>query len=146
MKDGIRSLEPTDLTAVQSLIRALPGGGLRPEFHWPDEALLGEIGSLPGRGLWMAGELVAFVVWRDLGNEAEISILASDVRHQRKGWMGQLLSEIFNSAHYAAWILEVHEQNHAARELYRRLGFHEVGRRSGYYRDGGAALVLRREI
>lgn len=38
--------------------------------------------------------------------------------------------------------LEVHEGNLAAQALYRRLGFLDVGRRSRYYRDGGAAVLM----
>ena len=46
--------------------------------------------------------------------------------------------------------LEVDEENAAARRLYARAGFKEVGRRKGYYpKDAGqatAALVLRRDL
>jgi [ribosomal protein S18]-alanine N-acetyltransferase len=46
--------------------------------------------------------------------------------------------------------LEVDEDNMPARRLYQRAGFHEVGRRSGYYPQGAAkaatALVLRRDL
>ena len=46
--------------------------------------------------------------------------------------------------------LEVEESNMPARRLYRRAGFHEVGRREGYSPDPSgkpaAALVLRRDL
>src|SRR5207302_987278 len=46
--------------------------------------------------------------------------------------------------------LEVGEDNAPARQLYRRMGFGEVGRREGYYPDrpgsASAALVLRRDL
>jgi ribosomal-protein-alanine N-acetyltransferase len=46
--------------------------------------------------------------------------------------------------------LEVDDDNIAARRLYARSAFREVGRRDGYYpRSGGAAgaaLVLRRDL
>ncbi|TQF76591.1 ribosomal-protein-alanine acetyltransferase, partial [Elioraea sp. Yellowstone] len=38
--------------------------------------------------------------------------------------------------------LEVAVGNAAARRLYGRLGFREVGQRRGYYPDGADALVL----
>lgn len=38
--------------------------------------------------------------------------------------------------------LEVKTGNHAALQLYRKLGFEEVGRRCGYYEDGSDALRL----
>jgi ribosomal-protein-alanine N-acetyltransferase len=47
-------------------------------------------------------------------------------------------------------VFEVEESNMPARRLYRRAGFHDVGRREGYYRDPSgstiAALVLRRDL
>jgi [ribosomal protein S18]-alanine N-acetyltransferase len=42
-----------------------------------------------------------------------------------------------------AVFLEVAPGNSAARALYQRFGFVEVGRRRGYYADGSDALVLR---
>jgi [ribosomal protein S18]-alanine N-acetyltransferase len=42
--------------------------------------------------------------------------------------------------------LEVSERNVPACRLYRRAGFHEVGRRQGYYEGGTTALVLRRNL
>jgi ribosomal-protein-alanine N-acetyltransferase len=43
----------------------------------------------------------------------------------------------------AAIFLEVSVGNEAARKLYARAGFTEVGRRARYYADGADALVLR---
>ena len=45
-----------------------------------------------------------------------------------------------------AVFLEVDEHNAPACRLYRRAGFHEVGRRQGYYDGGATALVLRRDL
>ena len=45
-----------------------------------------------------------------------------------------------------AVFLEVGEHNTPAGRLYRRAGFHEVGRRQGYYDGGATALVLRRDL
>ncbi|HEY1152975.1 MAG TPA: ribosomal-protein-alanine N-acetyltransferase RimI, partial [Pseudolabrys sp.] len=48
-----------------------------------------------------------------------------------------------------AVFLEVSENNAAARRLYARAGFREVGRRPNYYRDADGtthALVLRRDL
>ena len=43
----------------------------------------------------------------------------------------------------ATMFLEVSTRNEAARTLYARAGFTEVGRRARYYADGSDALVLR---
>jgi ribosomal-protein-alanine N-acetyltransferase len=42
--------------------------------------------------------------------------------------------------------LEVSTQNPAARGLYQRLGFTQVGRRASYYADGSDALVLAKKL
>jgi ribosomal-protein-alanine N-acetyltransferase len=46
--------------------------------------------------------------------------------------------------------LEVEENNRPARRLYERAGFTVVGRREGYYRQGGGeplnALLMRRDL
>lgn len=42
--------------------------------------------------------------------------------------------------------LEVSERNIAAMELYRKTGFHECGRREGYYQDGASAVKMSIEL
>ena len=42
--------------------------------------------------------------------------------------------------------LEVHEKNRRAIRLYRREGYAQFGRRSGYYRDFGDALRFRKDV
>ena len=42
----------------------------------------------------------------------------------------------------AQGLLEVRDGNLAAITLYRRFGFHETGRRKGYYEDGADALLM----
>ncbi|MHB2168288.1 GNAT family N-acetyltransferase [Alsobacter sp. R-9] len=111
-----------------------------------DDAVLG-LGA--GRGRALEG----FVLSRRAADEAEILTIAVATGARRSG-IGQALM----LAHFAqlaargvrALFLEVDEGNVAARALYRRLGFAEVGRRNAYYRrpDGSkaTALVLRRPL
>jgi ribosomal protein S18 acetylase RimI-like enzyme len=42
--------------------------------------------------------------------------------------------------------LEVDERNARAIALYRRAGFHQIGRDTGYYEDGGAALRMEKRL
>ena len=100
------------------------------------------------------GRAVAgFILSRLAAGEAEILSVAVGNRHRGRG-LGRRLLDLHLRRLAAmgvhAVFLEVEENNMAARRLYDRAGFHEVGRRGGYYpRHNGeavAALVLRRDI
>jgi tRNA threonylcarbamoyladenosine biosynthesis protein TsaB len=95
---------------------------------------------------------IGYVLVRAAGGEAEILSLAVDAHHRRRG-LGRRLVEaaLAEAARNAAesLFLEVGEANRAARALYEKLGFHEVGRRPGYYhgpRGSEDALSYRREL
>lgn len=94
----------------------------------------------------VAGYVCAQVV----GDEGEILNLAVRPADRRRGVARTLveaaLAELRRRGVGAVY-LEVRESNAAARVLYRRLGFSEVGRRHGYYRRPREdALVLRAEL
>lgn len=106
-------------------------------------------GVFDSRGARLHG----FVLSRRAADEAEILTIAMAESQRRAGLGGKLLA--FHLAQLAArgvkaLFLEVDEANAAARALYARFGFAEVGRRPAYYRtaEGGrsTALVLRRAL
>lgn len=96
---------------------------------------------------------VGFILSRRAADEAEILSVAV-----ARSWRGRGLARRLLELHLRrlaglglrAVFLEVDEDNTPARRLYARAGFHEVGRRPGYYAQGAgktaAALVLRRDI
>lgn len=80
--------------------------------------------------------------------EAEIHTVAVDPARQREGIGQALLDALLTVAdeHAAPLFLEVRDDNIAARELYRRNGFAELGVRRGYYPQSGRdAITMRRE-
>jgi ribosomal-protein-alanine N-acetyltransferase len=95
---------------------------------------------------------IAFIVSRRAADEAEILSVAVARPWQGRGLARRLLDlHLRRLAGFGlrAVFLEVDEENEPARRLYARAGFHEVGRRPGYYPQGGAAraaLVLRRDL
>ena len=100
------------------------------------------------------GRTVAgFILSRLAADEAEILSVAVGNRFRGRG-LGRRLLDLhlrrLAALGIQAVFLEVEDNNTAARRLYERAGFHEVGRRGGYYpRDddeAGSALVLRRDI
>lgn len=81
-------------------------------------------------------QLTGFVLWRCAADEAEVLTLAVAPAHRRRGLASLLLDAVAAAAYdrgVARLFCEVAEDNGAARALYRRLGFADVGRRPGYY-------------
>jgi [ribosomal protein S18]-alanine N-acetyltransferase len=98
----------------------------------------------------MVGRMfVGFILSRLATREAEILSIAI-----APNWRGRGLARPLLDLHIRrlaglgvrAVFLEVDEHNAPANGLYRNAGFHEVGRRQGYYDSGATALVLRRDL
>jgi ribosomal-protein-alanine N-acetyltransferase len=96
---------------------------------------------------------VGFVLARVAAGEAEILTLAVARSHRRAGLGWQLMDAVLRELHAArvqALFLEVDETNAGAVALYRRLGFHQVGKRPAYYKGADntrtGALVMRRDL
>lgn len=90
-----------------------------------------------------------FVLWRTLGDEAEILSIGVRPSARRLGAaviMMQAALEDARAEGLRAMFLEVDAENVAARALYEKLGFYLVGRRKGYYRNGHDAHVLRKDL
>jgi [ribosomal protein S18]-alanine N-acetyltransferase len=102
----------------------------------------------------MAGRaLVGFILSRMAAGEAEILSVAVTEARRGRGLARALLHlhlRRLAGLGARAVFLEVDEDNTPARRLYARAGFHEVGRRPGYYpqANGNAAtaLTLRRDL
>lgn len=110
--------------------------------HWTREQIAEECRS-GGRVLRDASHrILAFVLYRDVGEAWEIGFLATRNDAKRHGLMTELLKRIIalRPSGKALW-LEVHEANQPARRLYEKLGFQETAKRRGYYSDGGTAIL-----
>ena len=94
--------------------------------------------------------LVGYVVALVMADEGEIADVAVLPAARRRGIARVLLERMMADAVDAgvrALFLEVRESNVAARALYDALGFVQVGRRVGYYRQPSEdALLLRRDL
>lgn len=110
-----------------------------------------------GYGVWRVGERAAgpvgFVLARLAAGEGEILTVAVARAFRGLGLGRELMEAVLRELHAQraeALFLEVDESNAPAVALYRRLGFHEVARRPGYYDEGGRqptdALVMRRDL
>lgn len=111
------------------------------------------VAAMPGAFAAIAGEaqhLSGFVLGRSAADEAEIVSLAVHPALRRRGVGFALLSSsaVFAaSAGAVALFVDVADDNAAARALYDKVGFQEVGRRPGYYEDGRRdAIVMKRSL
>lgn len=144
------TIEPCGIEAAE-LLAALHGEAF--ETGWTKQAMA-ELLAMPGAFALLArmagaaeGQPAGFLLLRQAADEAEIITLAVRPRLQRLGVARALLEAGLqrlagNGA--TACFLEVAEANRAARQLYRGLGFHEAGRRPGYYADAQNAIVMKR--
>lgn len=93
-----------------------------------------------------------FVLARLAAGEAEILTIAVSRNHRRHGLGWRLMDAVLRELHgqrAEALFLEVDETNAPAIGLYRKFGFHEVGKRPNYYQSAqGAtgALVMRLDL
>lgn len=124
------------------------------EVAWSDAAV-GSILATPGAFGFIAqvsDTPTAFILCRAAGGESEVLALGTVPGERRNGMARRLVERALEEAvvrDFRRIVLEVAEDNVAARGLYARCGFSLVGRRPGYYRrPSGAhadALILSRK-
>jgi [ribosomal protein S18]-alanine N-acetyltransferase len=93
--------------------------------------------------------MAGFIMSRIAADEAEILSVAIAPARRGRGLSRSLLDLHLRSLAgrgVRSVFLEVDKQNEPACRLYAAAGFHEVGRRHGYYEGGAAALTLRRDL
>jgi ribosomal-protein-alanine acetyltransferase len=93
------------------------------------------------------GRVEGFLVAQLIASECEIENIVVNPEWQRRGCGEALLREFLTCARGAgceAVYLEVRESNHAARGLYQKCGFREVGRRMKYYAQPQEDAVIYR--
>lgn len=140
---SIRRMSAEDWKFVKELVRLIEAeGGLGAHFHWPQDLLDAELRSSFGFGIFQESELCGFILYRDMLDVWDISVVANHPARRRQGLMEKLFGALVAAkGRGRALVLEVHEENEPAQKLYEKLGFREVRRRPRYYGDGGTAIV-----
>ena len=136
---------PEGASPDMEALAALHASGFAPDARWTAAAIAGALG---GRGAFLLEEAGGFLIGRAAGGEAELLTLVVAPARRRAGMARRLLASFEGQARArgaGAAFLEVAEGNAAARALYARAGWEEVGRRRGYY-GGDDALILRRAL
>ncbi len=111
---------------------------------WQAESLREGHGQFAHLGAFIDTTLVAFVLYRQVLDEAEIIHLVCDKAQQNKGYARALLQQLcqqLSPAGVSKLFLEVRDDNAVAKKLYASLGFITVGRRVNYYGGRQDALV-----
>jgi ribosomal-protein-alanine N-acetyltransferase len=113
--------------------------------HWTVE----QYSKLIANGIVLLVEqadmLCGFITAQAAGEDWEIENVVTAAGFLRQGIASKLIHEIIERARNANGskvLLEVRASNGAARSLYEKLGFIEVGRRRGYYSDPAEDAIL----
>ena len=118
---------------------------------WSEKSVAGELEN--PLALWLVAmegdSLAGYVGSQTVMDETDMMNLAVAPQFRRQGVGEALVNALVASLKERGsrcLTLEVRDSNDAARALYAKLGFVEIGRRRGYYRDPREdALILRKE-
>lgn len=129
-----------------------------PDDAWTEGTFWSELAQRPHRTYLVARDehaaLVGYAGVSVAGDVADVMTVAVDPGQRGRGTGSLLLAELHRTARAQGGdsiMLEVREDNHAARHLYSGTGYQVVHRRPGYYRtagDGPAvdALIMSKEL
>lgn len=120
---------------------------------WSEESFITDI-RYNGIAIYIVAEwekkIIAYAGLWAVGDEGHITNIAVHPEKRNQGVGRKVMERLFQDAAergVCRYTLEVRVTNFSALHLYRSMGFVEVGRRKGYYRDTGEdALILWREI
>lgn len=113
---------------------------------WPVENLRSSYHQFQHLGLFEGTQLVAYLIFQQTHDEAEIIHFICDKPFQRQGLGYQLLNQWLtrlSKQSVKTFFLEVRESNLHARKLYEKIGFQPVGERPDYYANKETAIVMR---
>lgn len=144
MSYTVRAAVPADLDRVLQIAREC-----RDAAQWPDHEFQRSLApdALPYRiALVILGSdrVQGFIIGRIAGDQWEIENVAVDPMKRKQGLGAGLVREFLNRTRTGAneVFLEVRESNLAARKLYEKMGFVQVGRRKSYYQEPAEDAIL----
>lgn len=139
---SVRAARLGDADRVAAIAEA---GALTCRTRWAVEAELGRAEATLVIAELEEGQIAGYALWWTGVDALELHEIAVAPSRRRQGIGAALLGHLLATARAAAVptvLLEVHEHNSPALALYEEHGFRPVGRRSGYYADGGSAVLL----
>jgi ribosomal-protein-alanine N-acetyltransferase len=140
MPAAIRSAVLNDVPAILAIEQQAPGAA-----HWTCD----QYNQLVSGGVVLVAEearrLCGFVCAQAVAGEWEIQNLVVATGFLRRGIASELMRVLIQRAKneaVSALLLEVRESNRAARTLYEKHRFREVGRRPAYYENPAEDAIL----
>ena len=131
----VRAATGDDLQSISAIQSGAPEGS-----HWQP----GDYFSYQCQVAEFRGRVAAFLVSRRIAEgQREILNVAVDSTFRRRG-LGILLLKEELRRWPGEHFLEVRKSNHAARSLYRKIGFEETGERPGYYENPPETAIVMR--
>lgn len=115
---------------------------------WPLDAMRDEILKNEWSAVTVAeldGRIAGFAVCWTVADERHLQNLATEPSLRRAGVGDALVRRIVDDGRRGGAqfvILEVRASNEAAKALYARFGFQEIGLRKGYYQDSGEDAIV----
>ena len=145
----LRPMSLNDLEAVADLeARVMEGTAHQ---VWSRNMFYEEL-SQPGSTWWVAhdrGQIVGFAGAQHTADGLDIMDVVVDPERRREGIATRLLARVTYDGQMlgaTSATLEVLHDNESALELYRKLGFTQVGLRRDYYGPGSHAVIMRAEL
>ena len=139
---AIRTLRSEDAGAVADILRRSPEA-----VFWPEASVreVLEWKGILGLASEAKGEVLGFLIGRQVRDEAEVLNVAVEPESRRRGEGGALLRAAvveFRKRGANRVFLEVRESNAAGIAFYSKHSFSKVGGREGYYRDPVEAAIV----
>lgn len=140
-------LSPADLASLT----ALEGSGFPERERWSSRSWHAELQAAGRRGFALreGWETVAAALGSVVLGDAELLRIIVAPSHREHGLARRLLGQVLDWAGEqgaSRMLLEVREDNAAARALYRGAGFSQIHRRENYYGPGSHALVMAKPL
>lgn len=141
-RSAICILRPEDAGAVAEILRKSPEA-----VFWSDASLREVLRwqGILGFASEVKGEVVGFLIARQVKDEAEVLNLAVAPEKRRKGEGGALLTAAvveLRKRGVTRVFLEVRESNVTGIAFYQKHSFSQAGRREGYYREPREAAIV----
>jgi|GEM_PF-511205 len=138
-------MELRSLSAAHAPLIAALDAEARGPSAWSTDAWLPYLCPPWAFGAFEGEALLAFAVFQNLVDEAELLFITVQERARRQNIASLLLVHALEQLHAHGCKnvhLEVSAQNVAAQKLYAARGFTTCGRRANYYRDGSDAVLM----